>query len=207
MKIFPQWRANRHRPTSWLVLVPLVGTLALALGLGYQAFQADRSHRSVAEGVLRDYASFAAAEAVRVARRDLEAAVNHTLRPHGAAAISRRTPGPPPPPSKGDAGHTDCGCVSLEPVDGFFRYNRSTDRLVTLSGRVTLDSTAALRASLVQPFGRLASLFVNDAGRIVGSVAEEGSQGSAVVGSRRLPPHWRRSSSESHERSVSCRKR
>lgn len=179
MKIFP--RAHRHRPTSWVVLVPLVGTLALALGLGYQAFQADRSHRSVAEGVLRDYAAFAAAEAVRVARRDLEAAVNHTLRPHGAAPIYRRMPGPQPPPSTGGGGHMDCACVSLEPVDGFFRYDRSTDRLVTLSGRVSLDSTA-LKAALGQPGGRLSSLFVDEAGRIVGVVAENGSRGSTVVG-------------------------
>src|SRR5262245_36000536 len=87
----------RHHAKSWLVLVPLVGTLALVLGLGHQAIEADRSHRAVAEGVLRDYAGLAASEAARLARRDLEQAIRHTLEPHTPPPAQREhQPAPAP---------------------------------------------------------------------------------------------------------------
>ena len=58
MKVTP-FRARRGMP---LLLYFLLVTLALSLWLGFQAVSAARSHRRIAEGVLRDYAEIAVAE-------------------------------------------------------------------------------------------------------------------------------------------------
>ena len=53
---------RRLQPPGRFIVAALVATLALAAMLGMSVLTTARYHRSVAEGVLRDYASFAAGE-------------------------------------------------------------------------------------------------------------------------------------------------
>jgi hypothetical protein len=62
---------SNRRPGSALIVLLLLSTLAVAGALAYQAQEAARSHRTTAENVLRDYATFAGWELSRLARREL----------------------------------------------------------------------------------------------------------------------------------------
>jgi hypothetical protein len=62
---------SSRRPSSALIVLLLLSTLAVAGALAYQAQRAARSHRATAENVLRDYATFASWELSRLARREL----------------------------------------------------------------------------------------------------------------------------------------
>lgn len=90
------------RSRSRLIVTLLVTTLAMTALLAYEAQQAARSHRVTAEGVLRDYATFASWELSRHSRQLLLDRMNHgieavrsaqrrggiALVAHGAAACS-----------------------------------------------------------------------------------------------------------------------
>ena len=67
------------RSRSHLVVVLLVATVGMTALLAYEAHQAARSHRASAEGVLRDYAAFAAWELSRQSRQPLLDRMNHGL--------------------------------------------------------------------------------------------------------------------------------
>jgi hypothetical protein len=62
---------SSRRPGSTLIVVLLLAALVVAGALAYQAQRAARSHRTTAESVLRDYATFASWELSRLARRQL----------------------------------------------------------------------------------------------------------------------------------------
>jgi hypothetical protein len=68
-----------NRSRSRLIVVLLVTTLGMTGLLGYEAHQAARSHRASAEGVLRDYAAFAAWELSRQSRQPLLERMNHGI--------------------------------------------------------------------------------------------------------------------------------
>jgi hypothetical protein len=65
-----RWLRGWHARSALIALI-LVLTLAVAAALAYQAQRAARSHRAMAENVLRDYAALASSELTRLARREL----------------------------------------------------------------------------------------------------------------------------------------
>src|SRR5688572_16196425 len=71
------WR--RHLGSSRLVIVVLVASMAVAVLLALQAFQAAREREAIGEAMLRQYAQLAAWEYSRLARRDIEQSLGHTL--------------------------------------------------------------------------------------------------------------------------------
>jgi len=87
------------RSRSRLIVVLLVATLGMTGLLGYEAHQAVRSHRASAEGVLRDYAGFAAWELSRQGQQHLLDRMNHgmdavrTAYRRGDLALARGTVG------------------------------------------------------------------------------------------------------------------
>jgi hypothetical protein len=176
----------RHHAKSWLVLVPLVGTLALVLGLGHQAIEADRSHRAVAEGVLRGYAVLAANEAARFARRDLEQAVRHTLEPHtpapSAPPAPQRQPAYQPTMVRRTGPHNECGCVGIVPVDGFFRYDRQTGAMSITGGALLPGAADVLKAELPEAFGRAGFALVVGGDRLLGVTSHKPLADDSVVG-------------------------
>lgn len=69
---FVRSRSGRHwHARSALIGSVLLVTLAVTVALAYQSQRTTRSHRETAEGVLRDYATFATGELTRRAEREL----------------------------------------------------------------------------------------------------------------------------------------
>jgi signal transduction histidine kinase len=144
----PQERSLR----AWalgLSLVVAVGSIGV---LAYQAVGLDRSHRAVAEAVLRDYSAFAADQFSRLAAERVTALSKTILAPvacgaspqvRRAAAIDRTA-----------APAQECSCANSTPVDGFFEADPATGRLVFTTGRVD-DSIheAVTRLAKSGPFG------------------------------------------------------
>jgi Tfp pilus assembly protein PilE len=75
-----------------MAVVLLASMLGIAGALAYQAQYAARSHRTAAESVLRDYATFAAWEFSRAAANDLTNTVQSIV---GQAALGCRDGEPP----------------------------------------------------------------------------------------------------------------
>src|ERR1700750_1827134 len=69
------------RSRAMLLAVLLVGTLALATMLAYEAHDASRSHRVTAERALNDYAAVAAWELVAGVNDELQSTVGAALSP------------------------------------------------------------------------------------------------------------------------------
>jgi len=72
--------------------VLLLSVLGIAAALAYQAQDAERSHRTTTENVLRDYATFAAWEFSRIAQRDLDNTLGSVI---GAVSAGCRDNTPP----------------------------------------------------------------------------------------------------------------
>src|SRR5262245_36214553 len=94
------------RSTSILTAV-LIGSLALVAWLGVHAYRAARDRRAVTESMLTEFARLAAWEYSRVARRDLETALEHTV----TAAVHPRRAG----------ATADCDCP--DGLDVFARFS------------------------------------------------------------------------------------
>ena len=92
-------------------------TLGLTCAIGWEARRAAAAEQRIAEGVLRDYAGFAAAEFARVAAREVRAAADATLSQLACAAgtqgIERALA----------AAAAPCDCERLAPVRAYFRID------------------------------------------------------------------------------------
>src|SRR3954470_16044809 len=77
----PRPRPVAQRPRAMLLALLLVGTLALATMLAYEAHDASRSHRATAERALNDYAAVAAWELVAGVNDELQSTVGAALAP------------------------------------------------------------------------------------------------------------------------------
>ncbi|HEY4306924.1 MAG TPA: HAMP domain-containing sensor histidine kinase [Gemmatimonadaceae bacterium] len=77
----PRPRPVAQRSRAMLLAMLLVGTLALATMLAYEAHDASRSHRATAERALNDYAAVAAWELVAGVNDELQSTVGGALAP------------------------------------------------------------------------------------------------------------------------------
>ena len=118
------WRSSQR--SSRLVIVVLVASMGVAAVLALQAIQAARERHAISEATLRQYAQLAAWEYSRVARRDIEQSLSHTLQ-------SRAHP---------RAQNQHCDCDPIATPDAWFQ--------VTGTGEVRADSDA-VRAALAVP--------------------------------------------------------
>ena len=106
---------RRPRSRSRALAVLLLVTLALTCAIGWEARRAAAAEQRIAEGVLRDYAGFAAAEFARVAAREVRAAADATLSQLSCAAGTNGIDGALA------AAAAPCDCARLAPVRTFFR--------------------------------------------------------------------------------------
>jgi signal transduction histidine kinase len=126
------------RSRSTLIVILLVAMLGMTAMLAYEAQQAARSHRATAEGVLRDYASFAAWELSRQSRQQLLERMNHGIQAvrgaqgRGDLALAVR-------------GRATCasGCANGMDVQAAFHV-RLPERTVSWSSAPTPDVAAAI---------------------------------------------------------------
>jgi signal transduction histidine kinase len=145
-------RPQQRSLLAWALGISLVVAVGSIGVLAYQAVGLDRSHRAVAEGVLRDYSAFAADQFSRLAAERVTALSKTILAPvacgespqaRRAAAVDRTA-----------APAQECSCGNSTAVDGFFEADPSTGRLVFTTGRVD-DSIreAVTRLARSGPFG------------------------------------------------------
>jgi len=133
-------QVSRRRPHSFL----LVGLLAFALVitgvLGWQAFEAERSHRSVAERALTDYARFAAWQLNQQAAQEMLSAMISTF----ILPLTRVDPANPstwPSPEEFRAASLEPPAPAkyLQGVRFFFRMNLR-DSSMTIGGEQPSDA-------------------------------------------------------------------
>src|SRR5688572_28520872 len=74
------------RTRSGRIIALLLVTLGVAGAIGWEATKAAAAERMMAEGVLRDYASFAAWEYARAAGQQLHTSIDGTIARLGCAA-------------------------------------------------------------------------------------------------------------------------
>ena len=129
---FPSVRTVRKSPfRGGTIATLLVLTLLLTVVLAAQAIYAVHSHRETAEGVLREYAEFAASELVRRATQELTLyAFAPALRRLAAVGVSR-VGGPVPSPESLRPGADDYERAALDVVASTFRLTLSDGLLET----------------------------------------------------------------------------
>ena len=133
----PQQRSLR----AWALgfsLVVAVGSIGV---LVYQAVGLDRSHRAVAEGVLRDYSAFAADQFSRLAAERITALSKTILAPVACGAS--------PQIRRAAAAARASSCANPTAVDGFFEADLATGGIVFATG--------AVESSIREAFERLAT--------------------------------------------------
>jgi signal transduction histidine kinase len=140
----PQERSLR----AWalgLSLVVAVGSIGV---LAYQAVGLDRSHRAVAESVLRDYSAFAADQFSRLAAERVTALAKTILAPVacGESAQARRLAA---------VNRTQASsCANPTVVDGFFEADATTSRIVFTTGAIENSvPEVSERLAVERPFG------------------------------------------------------
>jgi signal transduction histidine kinase len=145
------------RPRGSLRAWALGFTVFVALGsiavLTYEAVGLDQAHRAVAQGVLRDYSSFAADQFSRLATERLHALTRTLLEPVAcgsspeirlSAAADRIAAARAPLTS----------CANPRAINGFFEADRVTGRVVFTTGAVENSiREAVLSLSMEEAFG------------------------------------------------------
>jgi signal transduction histidine kinase len=124
------------------VIVLLVLTLGLAAALAWQAHQAARSHRDVAERVARDYVEFAGWEFSRAARRELDTTFERWL---GVLVCAAGSPALPPP--SGLATRQGCSCEDLN-ARALFRLDLPDGTMDVTGESLDDDSRRAVLAAI-----------------------------------------------------------
>ena len=143
----PQQRSLRAWALGFSLIVA-VGSIGV---LAYQAVGLDRSHRAVAEGVLRDYSAFAADQFSRLAAERITTLNKTILAPvacgastqiRHAAAVDRT------------AAAAQASCANPTAVDGFFEADAATGRIVFATGAVEHSIREAAESLAIDgPFG------------------------------------------------------
>jgi signal transduction histidine kinase len=128
-----------RRSRSRAIVALLLLTLGMAGVLAFEAQQAARSHRAVAEGVLRDYAAFAQWELTRLARRALVDALQSRLQRLGCAMQSQGL-------HAVLASSTGTGCASQidDNVRTVFRMDATTGAIEQAGAALTAPMIATL---------------------------------------------------------------
>jgi signal transduction histidine kinase len=141
-------RPRERSLRAWALAVSLVFAVGSIGVLAYQAVGLDRSHRAVAESVLRDYSAFAADQFSRLAAERVTALAKTILAPVacGESAQARRL-------AAVDRSQAS-SCANPTVVDGFFEADAATGRIVFTTGAVdTSVHEAAERLAIDRPFG------------------------------------------------------
>lgn len=129
----------------------LLLTLGLSCWLGYQAWDAARSHRQTAEGVLRDYAELAASEFTRKSD-DRLGYLARWIFDDIPSSLRRRIP--PPEVMENDLIHAverlDCPCETLLEDARFFRIGFRDSSLVSGSAPFPSGSEVALVREVIR---------------------------------------------------------
>lgn len=135
------WRPRQGIGTLrvWLLGLSLAVALALTSVLAYQAVLLDRSHRAVAEAVLRDYSAFAADQFARVADDQLRSLTGTILQPVACRATSKERLA-----AAVEHGGIAASCSNPTAVDGFFEAEPDTGRIVFVTGSIESSTREAL---------------------------------------------------------------
>jgi signal transduction histidine kinase len=138
---------------AWALGVSVFVALGCIGALTYEAVGLDRSHRAVADGVLRDYSAFAADQFSKLATERLHALTRTILEPvacgsspqiRRSAAADRTVPAP--------AAATSCAKPAA--ISGFFEVDRLTGRVVFSTGDVQGTVRRAVsRLTMEEPVG------------------------------------------------------
>ena len=157
------------------LFIPVVATGVLA----YEAIGLDRSHRAIADGVLRDYSAFAADQFARLAAERLTVMARTVLEPvacgtstsarlaaaHGRLSIARKP--------------TSCDCAPPVAVDAFFEIDPITRRLAFTAGILSPTVQEALaRLALDRAVGIVLLSDANRASPLVIGYRSDGAPGA-----------------------------
>jgi signal transduction histidine kinase len=142
--------SDRTRPAesgsrTTVVLLSLI--LLVAAVLGWQAWRADQSHRSVAERVVRDYATIASAELLTRVQRDLD---YYSAAPIFRALVQYSQHAPTgflPTPAELAAASNDRQRQALSLARSFFRYTTASRDCIP-SGSAIARESCSVAASL-----------------------------------------------------------
>jgi signal transduction histidine kinase len=115
---------------SLSVVVASIGVLA------YQAVGLDRSHRAVAEGVLRDYSAFAADQFSRLAAERVKTLTRTILEPVACGSSARVRHAAAVHRTVVATGAATTSCANPVAIDGFFEADAGTGQLVFTTGAV-----------------------------------------------------------------------
>jgi two-component system phosphate regulon sensor histidine kinase PhoR len=145
-----------------LVAVVAIGVLA------YEAVGLDRSHRAVAENVLRDYSAFAADQFSRLASERLTALTRRILAPVACGASTGLRQAASVGRVASASANAGSSCANPAGVEGFFELDGGTRQVAFTAG----DVAPAIRDTITGlplkgPAGLLLLPFGND-GRVVG---------------------------------------
>ena len=169
---------------AWVLGLSLTLALGLISVLAYQAVQLDRSHRTVADGVIRDYAGFAADQFTRLATSQIRSLTGTILEPIACRASSAARFSAAVKHIGSDIGKATC--THPRAVDGFFEIDPVTGTAEFTTGaiddatrhaiaRIPLDDSFNFQflpgAGSPRIVGYLAGTMTGGEKRIVGFVA------------------------------------
>jgi signal transduction histidine kinase len=120
---------------AWALGVSVIVALGSIGVLTYEAVGLDRSHRAVAEGVLRDYSAFAADQFSRLATERVHALTRTLLEPV-ACGLSPEIRQSAAADRTAAARASAMSCANPAAINGFFEADRVTGHLVFTTGAV-----------------------------------------------------------------------
>lgn len=185
-----RWRdGGRTRPLAVVLLL----TVSLSLWLGYEAYDAARSHRTAVEATLRDYTGMAARELSRLSRESLHWFVDETFDEfrHGGRNGTR--------PSLEEIGEEmaealrwrACDCPGLGEPLGQFRIDHSPTEVAlfpdTFPAAVGSRVVRALEPRVTDPSARRRGVLLAPAGSVldrpvaIGYSVRRADDGAAAV--------------------------
>jgi signal transduction histidine kinase len=142
-------RSRGDESRSPLIVVLLLLSLVVVAVLAEQAYEAERSHRAMAENVLRGYAALAGDEFTRRATAELGFLGYFQAITALREAADRSGDGPLPTPAELAATASDEAKHALVLAETFYRFDPATGRLDTSGAALTPAGDKWLRDDLV----------------------------------------------------------